>query len=426
MLNWTIRTSLFLLGLALFAAPGLTQGRVLSRYKQPLTTVTLDLETGALVRGPQIQQQSVTTVSDFANLDLAGFVGVDTGGGFCEWMDSGIKGSGVCSPANPSDLISNFTFAYCSAAASVNSGGPGGSMTWSFFPSHTTGANHPATSSAIGIFNLTGLPAHTGTGSLFASISCFYVDISFGNTPLPFPDGRFGYSWTFQGSIPGTALAPTFPFLSCVMSCSGSGPSSCLGIDDYLDQYCPAGVSGAPPLSSFSFGTTAFGGYFTSIAIDLRELCLDASLSTYDGVGLNTDVLQTTSAIIGQDWTATVTPRPGRTASPPSFGVALVLIRDGGLPGVSIILDLAPILVGFGSAPLSELLTSGTLLGSALLSHDGTTTTVPATIPIPLNTSFLSMPWFAQSIVFGDVTTDGVVDLDPTFSTATSGTVGAQ
>ena len=50
----------------------------------------------------------------------------------------------------------------------------------------------------------------------------------------------------------------------------------------------------------------------------------------------------------------------------------------------------------------------------------------PFSIPIPLNTNLLCRPWFAQAVVFGDVTSDGVLDLDPAFSSAATGQVGAQ
>src|SRR5262245_60869756 len=68
-------------------------GRVFARYGKPLKSATLDLGTGTLTRGPAVTNRFGTTVVDFFNLDLGGFVGVDTGGGFCEWFDAGVKGS---------------------------------------------------------------------------------------------------------------------------------------------------------------------------------------------------------------------------------------------------------------------------------------------------------------------------------------------
>jgi hypothetical protein len=50
----------------------------------------------------------------------------------------------------------------------------------------------------------------------------------------------------------------------------------------------------------------------------------------------------------------------------------------------------------------------------------------PASTSIPLNTNFLCLPWYALAIVFGDVTTDGVADLDPMFTNGAFGIVGSQ
>ena len=67
-------------------------GRTFMRVDKPLRTVTLDAETGTVTRGPLLRERAATTVLDFYNNDLSGFVGVDTGGGFCEWFDAGVKG----------------------------------------------------------------------------------------------------------------------------------------------------------------------------------------------------------------------------------------------------------------------------------------------------------------------------------------------
>jgi hypothetical protein len=294
-------------------------------------------------------------------------------------------------------------------------------MTWTFFPSHTTGNVHPATSDASA-FTLTGLPSNTAEGAVFAQIACFFINITFGATPLALADGQIGYAWTFEDSDTVGVFAATFPFLSCVTSCSGAGPDG-VSMDDLVDQYCPPMV-GAAPLATFSFGTTAFGGYFTSINMDMRELDVLATASTYQGSTpgsiTNPDGMTTTPVIIGSTWSATITPQAARTAVP--FGLGIVLVQTGGAPGVTIAIDLAPILVGFGSAPASQLLVSGGVLGTTSADWGAGQT---ADIAIPLNTGFVCLPWYAQAIVFGDVTTDGgAPDLDPMFSNAATGIVG--
>ena len=106
---------LLLFSAALFALVAVAvaqsqSGKVFARYTKPLRTMSLDLVTGTLTRGPSVDQRAATTVSEFPNLDLAGFIGADTGGGFCEWFDAGTKGF----HGNSSDLMSNFVFAYIS------------------------------------------------------------------------------------------------------------------------------------------------------------------------------------------------------------------------------------------------------------------------------------------------------------------------
>jgi hypothetical protein len=416
-------TGATLIALSAFAG---AQSQKFSRYSKPLTSVSMNLETGVVTRGPQVSNQAVVTTADLKNLDLGGFIGVDTGAGFCEWIDAAEKGSGAQgSGPVPSDLVSNFVFAYCSAALDTASGGPGGTMTWSFFPSHTTGAAHPATSDSAGTFTLTGLPSNTAAGAVFAQIACFFINITFGSSPLPFADGKIGYSWTFEDADSVGIFAATFPFLSCVTSCSGTGLDA-VCMDDFIDQYCPANIPGSAPLATFSFGTTAFGGYFTSVNIELREVDVTATSGTYDGSTpgsiINPDRLTASPVIIGSSWSATVTAQAARAGA----SVAIILVQTMGAPGVTIIIDLAPILIGFGDAPLSQLLVSGSLLGTTNASLSGGGSMGTGTIAIPLNTGFVCLPWYAQAIVLGDVTGDGDNEFDPMFSNAATGIVGSQ
>lgn len=392
-----------------------------------LHLATLDLETGVVTRGARVRKQALVTTTDLANLDLSGFLGIDTGGGFCEWMEGAIKGSGNGGSGGPvpSDLISNFVFAYCSSALDPRSGGAGGSVTWSFYPDHALGGPHPATSEAAGVFHITGLPGNTADGAVFAQIRCYFMDVQLGATPLAWADGDVGYSWTFEDLDTLGTIAATFPFLSCVMSCSGHGPDG-LAMDNFLEAYCPAGTQGTTP-DTFRFCSPPFGGFFTSLNVDVRELDIGASAFTYNGTGINEDVLITSKAIIGQPWSASIQPRMDRSATPPGFNIAIVRVTSSGPPMAPIVVDLAPILIGFGSAPNSELLTTGLGLAQGMIAHNGAG--LPSTelsLDIPLNTDLLCMPWHAQAIVLGDIVGDGATDLDPSFSTAAEGIVGAQ
>ena len=416
------RLALALLSLAPVAAAQVAHPKY-SRYRQPMQLVRLDLETGRVQRGPATAPQAVVTATDLDNLDLGGFIGVDTGGGFCEWIDSAYKGAGAggTTPV-ASDLVSNFVFAYCSSRLDVNSGGVGGTMTWSFFPSHTTGAPHPATSDQVAAITLTGLPSNTTEGALFAQIACYFIDIQLGTVPLAFPDGQIGYSWTFEDLDTVGVFAATFPFLSCVQSCSGSGPDG-WSMDDVIDMYCPANVPGSHPLVPFVFSTPMYW----SINIDMRELDVAGTALTFDGPSVvNPDRLHMSPAVIGSGVSATVTPQIDR-AGTPGFDVAVLMIYAGcSTPGVPIVIDLAPILIGFGSAPVSELLTSGSLLALATVPLNGPgVPSAPRHIDVPLDSSLLCHKWSAQAIVFGDVTTDGVDDLDPMFTNGVTGDVGS-
>src|SRR5262245_32624302 len=175
--------------LALLAASSDAQKSVskkLRRYTKPMRSYSLDLGTGTLTRGPTVGERGVTTVADYSNIDINGFLGADTGGGTCEWFDAGTKGHA----GNASDLMSGIAFFYCTAMLSTNSGGPGSSVKLGFYEGYTVGDNMgdtwvpytwypimptgdppiclaPATyQSLAGAFTLTGLPGH----SVFSSV----------------------------------------------------------------------------------------------------------------------------------------------------------------------------------------------------------------------------------------------------------------
>src|SRR5262245_13276936 len=309
------KTSLMLAGVALVLLGAATSaqsqsGKVFARYSKPLKTVTLDLGTGTITRGPIVTDRRGRTVADFDNNDLGGFVGVDTGDGFCLWIDSGAKGTDLGRTAglpnnNNSDLMNSIVFAYCTAKLTPGSGGPGGSMALHFYEGYTVFGGAPTT--AVAHFTLTGLPGNSASSSFFGGFGCFFIRVFF-NQLVCFADGPIGYGYTFLDKGTATAnplssvLAGTWPFLSCTVSCSADVLQFDLqGMTDVIDQYCPT----TSLRSTFSFGTTS--GSFTSMSMRIEEVIdLTAQLTTCAGVPANPDVLLTTFPVMGSNWTSTV------------------------------------------------------------------------------------------------------------------------
>ena len=267
-----------------------TKGGLYRRTTKPLYSVSLDLENGQITRGPKVREKGFSTCSSFNNNDFSGFVGVDSGptGAFgpCEWIDAGIKSGGK------SGFMGGFSFAYCSAALDPNSGGAGGACTIGFRVGYEKGAAaNDSGPSGTEVFRvcLTGLPANTSCSSFLGGFTCYLMEVGLGNSPFALPDGQIGWSWQFKDLGTDGVLAKTFPFLSCVQSCTGNGPDG-TGMVDCIDQYCPSGTL----LSTFQFGTTAFGGYFTSLSMEVREYpSIVHETIVKNGTGVNPLILST-------------------------------------------------------------------------------------------------------------------------------------
>jgi hypothetical protein len=377
------KKSLILAGaaLAMFGASASAQsqasGKVFSRYNKPLQSVSLDLATGTISRGPAVNNRSATTTVDFNNNDLGGFVGVDTGNGFCEWFDAAVKGFA----GNGSDLMNNFVFAYCSAMLSVGSGGPGGSVKLGFYEGYTWGGGAPTTT--VAAFTLTGLPANTGSSSFFGGFSCYFINVTFTNL-VAFADGPIGYSWKFLDSGTTGSLGGTWPFLSCVTSCSGAILQvDGQGMTDVIDEYCPPGFLRA----SFTFGTTS--GSFTSMSMDVRE----ATDFTATQIGYNAttspngDTLTANTAVVGGTWATGLTRSP--TTGAGSYTVNIRTTRIAVPNGVT----PPPPVQG-------RLLISGSLLGQTVGTHNGSTGSSPA-LSVPARFSFVCRAYAAQATVLG-------------------------
>ncbi len=264
--------------LALLAGPRGAQQHLTRRVTQPLRSAQLDLATGTVTvdTPPRRRGSGFTTAASLANLDHSGFVGITSATGVgqpCEWIMGAQKGDGFGNPAGnalrqnaggKSELLTSFAFAYCSSARSTVSGGPGGLARIGFREGYQLGGGNLGTE--VGTFNLSGLPAWTGCTSFFGGFACYLLTVSFGDEPLVLDDGPIGYSFQFR-QLGTDGFPKTIPFLSCVQSCTGTGPDG-MGMIDVMDQYCPAGSL----TSSFSFATSPGGPTYTSMSLELREV----------------------------------------------------------------------------------------------------------------------------------------------------------
>jgi len=415
------KKSLILAGaaLALLGASSSAQsqsGKVFARYNKPLKSVALDLETGVITHTPAVGNKTVPTCANFTNVDLGGFVGVDTGNKFCEWFSAGIDGAGC-----DTDMMVSILFAYCSGKLHVESGGPGGSVRLGFYEGYSVGGGLPTTPCAV--FTLTGLPGNSASSSFFGGFTCYFIRVTFGGVIIC-RKGDIGYSWHFMDVGNDGVLACTFPFLSCVQSCSGPGPDG-QGMVDLIDEYCPSGVF--PPRATFSFGTTPFGGYFTSISMRIEKLVEQpGTVASYGGnQGCNNDcwfgtanvtgtVIPTPAAgaapnvvVIGQPWGPDV--RLGCTAHQAAPGPACPAPNGHGASGV---ISVKVLFVGAAingpcppaaSAPYNkrvELLSSGPVVLTVGGSHNGTTGTFPDQ-SVPKDIAFLGGDWACYADVVG-------------------------
>jgi hypothetical protein len=384
------KKSLILAGaaLAMLGASSSAQsqsGKVFARYTKPLSSVSLDLATGTITHGPAVNDRAATTVVDFANNDLGGFVGVDTGGGACEWIDAGTKGN---VSGNASDLMNNVVFAYCSAKLTPASGGVGGSVQLGFYEGYTVGGPGPVPSTGVGLFNLTGLPGNTASSSFVnQGFRCFFINLTFANL-VAFADGNIGYSWQFTDLGTTGLYAATFPFLSCVQSCSGTGPDG-QGMVDLVDQYCPPGSLTA----TFSFGTTPQGSYFTSISMDVREAAdVEAVATSWNSQGINVDSLSSNAITVGGSWTLAVTVNDVHAAGatqPMSYKIRANCINGANAN--------SPL----GGRPV-ELLTSGAIALAGVGTHGpvGGTYAFPS-VPIAASIDYVCLQWSVQATVVG-------------------------
>ena len=177
--------------------------------------------------------------------------------------------------------------------------------------------------------------------------------------------------------------------------------------------------------SSGSFGETRVLGVQPGVVLtgDISATAevtacptLMANVFTFNGLGINQDLLTSTPAVAGQMLTATMTPQAARGP-----GIWNFAIRGG---TTSIVIDLGTFL-SLPPAGNSELLVGGMTVGNfGSFNHGGGGTQANFQTMVPLNCSLIGFDWYAQSVVTGDLPA-GAGMFDPWLSTGVGGTVGS-
>ncbi|MEQ1895235.1 MAG: hypothetical protein ABL998_22065, partial [Planctomycetota bacterium] len=176
-------------------------------------------------------------------------------------------------------------------------------------------------------------------------------------------------------------VAGTWPFLSCVVSCSGAVTQvDAQGMTDILDEYCPPGNR----LATFTFGTTS--GSWTSMSMDVREATdFTATQIGYNAtISPNGDTLSANTAVVTSTWTTSIARSP--VTGPGSYVVRLSLSKPVNPNGINSF--AGQYLIGA---------TAAIVLGGA---HNGTTGSTPPVL-IPGQFSLVCFHYYAQAIILG-------------------------
>ena len=142
-----------------------------------------------------------------------------------------------------------------------------------------------------------------------------------------------------------------------------------------------------------------------------------ATVTPYNGSAINLDTLDTSTVVVGASWTVNLMPQATRGA-----GAWVILVRSASTAGP--ILDLG-LFLGLATSGVSELLVDPlSYIGDfSPTPHAGGGSTAMFSAPVPLNSSLVGNPWFAQAVVLGDLPA-GAGILDPWFSSASGGVIG--
>ena len=198
------------------------------------------------------------------------------------------------------------------------------------------------------------------------------------------------------------SLSKTFPFLSCVASCSGFGPDG-QNMTNCVDQYCPPGTL----LSSFSFGTIS-NTTWTSFSMGLNETVPTCHNWT-EPATTNPDIL---SDVAGDP---NVCPKIANATE--RFRMALDCSVAAG-PGIR------TIIIRFGSCPnngintnFGELFKAGPILGKFPGTHTQNVVQTP-NVTLPKRLDFVCVPFCIQGFCGNGPGLGGIL------SNAMSGQIG--
>ena len=460
--------ALLLAGVAVAAlgvsADAQTQRNKLYRRASAPRQATLDLGTGTYTRGPVVNDRATSTVLELDNTDIFdasgfGWVAVDTGGGACTWYQMASKGNTAANqgvgvnpkqhaPPAGADLMAAVLFSYCSGALDVNSGGVGGNAELGFYEGYTIFGGAPTTVAAV--INLTGMPGNTAPGGFFGGTRCYTLSVEF-NPLARWADGLFvGYSWHFVDTGTDGLYAATFPFLACVVSCSGTsllngsaggGPFSDnhtgLGEDgqgmlDAFDAFCTGAYPNGPTANTFTFATS--GPSAPPFAPTTRA---SINLGPNEGIALpttdvdyndaapiqNLDTLTATPATLGTVWTATLTRAGGGSGR---FQIRLWSTRLGG-NGIAPDTGSVPWPVGTGGRKMASGTYFASIPAGQAVSGSPVAPTLAftagvgaATAGIPLDITFCGLHFACQARSGTGVAGSGT----PRLSSAVEGTIG--
>jgi hypothetical protein len=217
---------------------------------------------------------------------------------------------------------------------------------------------------------------------------------------VPFADSVFmGYSYNFTDVGTDGLYGNTYPFISCVVSCSGlnlaaagsaGGAGTATGLSedgqgmlDVMDQFCTTPAVA----NTFTFGTVAppwAPTTRTSVSMQVQEAGdLATTNVNYNAATTpNADTLSATKANLGSTWTATWTRSPASAA-----GSLLVTVRRARTPLPNGTNPTPPV--------TGRVLIAGTLLSTISGSHNGTTGSVTAAVP--LSFAFCNFHFAAQA-----------------------------
>jgi hypothetical protein len=296
-----------------------------------------------------------------------------------------------------------------------------------FYEGYTIFGGAPTTT--VAAFTLTGLPANSASSSFFGGFSCFFIRVFFG-TLVCFNDGPIGYSWKFLDNGTGTInpigaiLAGTWPFLSCVVSCSGAVLQvDGQGMADAIDQYCPPGFLRA----TFTFGTTS--GSFTSMSMHVEEVVdKTATIATTNSVSNpNPDVLTASPAIVGQNFTAAVTLGLGRTKGTFSWIFYPGFSKVNQPTGTAIAMFAGGLNFGSnkrGRMLLCDLNTTGFTCNGTHSGVSGSTTLNACNVVLPKRLGLVCNEWCAQAVVLGNPLMGTIGGGNARLSAAVNGVIG--